>query len=172
MELVGEATRRAEMAHCGYVVQEMVDMAWLETETRRLVNELMEVDERVQIEVERRVQVIRLENKSLERVEKLEKASRKKKAFITINISKSITMDLVDKAVETSEESHCANIVLEMVEMAWLEVETGRLTVSMETGVDVLKPGTVVDMDMDQEGDTVQEEMNIDLTKMERFSNI
>ena len=33
LEVVGEATRRAEMAHCGYLDKMMVDMVWLERET-------------------------------------------------------------------------------------------------------------------------------------------
>ena len=59
LEIVKEAARRAEMAHCVHLVKGMVSRAWLEIVTRRLVNELMEVDEIVQIEVGIRVKAHR-----------------------------------------------------------------------------------------------------------------
>ena len=106
MDAIGEAVRRSEVAHCGVLVQEMMGRAWLELETRRLVGEFMEADTEVQREVGRRI-----------REAKLETARRKKEACIARNIIKCITLELMDKAVVLSEESHCSDMVWEM---AWL----------------------------------------------------
>ena len=174
LEIVKEATRRAEMAHCVHLVKGIVSRAWLEILTRRLVNELMEVDEIVQIEVGIRVKALRLENRSLEREEKLEKARNKKEAFITTNITKTIMLELVDTVVMLSEESHCAQMVLAMVDMACLEVET-----AME--VDVLEPGDIYDvlMEVDKNNHNEEEVMATDMpvtrrksARIEEFLNI
>ena len=182
LEIVKEAARRAEMAHCVHLVKGMVSRAWLEIVTRRLVNELMEVDEIVQIEVGIRVKALRLENKSLEREEKLEKARNKKEAFITTNITKTIMLELVDTVVMLSEESHCAQMVLAMVDMACLEVETGKMTIDMKTAmeVDVLEPGDIDDvlMEVDKNNHNEEEVMATDITESpnmietEKFGNI
>ena len=74
MDVVMEAARMAEMVHCVTMVQEMVNMAWLELETRRLVKDFIEADERVQLEAEKRIRTLILENKSLVRESKLKAA--------------------------------------------------------------------------------------------------
>ena len=152
MDVVLEVARMAEMVHCVTMVQEMVNMAWLELETRRLVEAFIEADERVQLEAEKRIRTLLLENKSLVRESKLEAARRKKEKFISANIGKSITLELVEKAVVASEESHCADMVLELMNLAWLEVETSRMKVSMDTEIVPFKPdSTMEDVEMNRD---------------------
>ena len=61
-------------------------------------------------------------------------------------------MELVEKAVVASEESHCADMVLELMNLAWLEVEMSRMKVNMDTEIFPFEPdSTMKDVEMDRD---------------------
>ena len=57
----------------------------------------------------------------------LEKARRKKLEWRTMALCRSLVLDMMGEAGILYEEKHCRDMVTEIVEMSWREVETRRL---------------------------------------------
>ena len=74
-----------------------------------------------------------------EREELLDRVKRKKKEWATRSTCRAVLMEMVYKAVDNSEESHCYDMVSKIVDMAWVELQASRVVTEIWAGDDSIR---------------------------------
>ena len=85
---------------------------------------------RIKCKVDTQDMVEAMEVETRNKEEMVEMAKRKKLAWRTTALCRSMILDLTIEAVTISEEKHCKTIVLDALEMAWTESETNSMVVA------------------------------------------